>query len=122
MFNEKTKNGLIVGVEVAAAGIGALAGVAVIGGLTATVPAGVTGIKKVVTRVGITAAGLGVECATANAFTNAGISTLAVIDKIGDKIIENRKNKPVKEKKVRVKNRNIKEARAFGKAKKIAQK
>ena len=94
---------------------------AVVGGLTAVAPAADTTLKKVVTKVGITAAGLGVEYATTEMLNRAGINTLAIIDKVGDKIIENRQNKPKKEKKVRVKNKTIKEAKAFKKAKKIAK-
>ena len=121
MFKEETKNNIIVGVEVAAIAGGALAMTAVVGGLTAVAPAADTTLKKVVTKVGITAAGLGVEYATTEMLNRAGINTLAIIDKVGDKIIENRQNKPKKEKKVRVKNKTIKEAKAFKKAKKIAK-
>lgn len=121
MFKEETKNNIIVGVEVAGVAVGALAMTAVVGGLTAVAPAAETTLKKVVTKVGITAAGLGVEYATTEMFTKAGINTLAIIDKVGDKIIENRQSKPKKEKKVRVKNKTIKEAKAFKKAKKIAK-
>lgn len=121
MFKEETKNNIIVGVEVAGVAVGALAMTAVVGGLTAVAPAAETTFKKVVTKVGITAAGLGVEYATTEMLTKAGINTLAIIDKVGDKIIENRQSKPKKEKKVRVKNKTIKEAKAFKKAKKIAK-
>ena len=121
MFKEETKNNIIVGVEVAAVAAGALAMTAVVGGLTAVAPAADTTLKKVVTKVGIGAAGLGVEYATTEMLTKAGINTLAIIDKVGDKIIENRQNKPKKEKKVRVKNKTIKEAKAFKKAKKMAK-
>lgn len=121
MFKEETKNNIIVGVEIAAVAGGALAMTAVVGGLTAVTPAAETTLKKFVTKVGIGAAGLGVEYATTEMLMKAGISTLAIIDKVGDKIIENRKNKPKKEKKVRIKNKTIKEAKAFKKAKKIAK-
>ena len=121
MFKEETKNNLIVGVEVAATAAGVLAMTAVVGGLSAAAPVAGTTFKKVVTKVGIGAAGLGVEYATTEVLAKAGLNTLAIIDKVGDKIIENRQNKPKKEKKVRVKNKTIKEAKAFKKAKKIVK-
>lgn len=122
MLDQKVKDNIIVGVQVAGVAAGVLAGIAVVGGLNGLVPAEVNGFKKAVIKVGIGAAGIGVDYAANKAVNEAGINVVAAIDVIGDKIIENRKNKPVKEKKVRVKNRNIKEARAFGKAKKIANK
>ena len=115
MFSEKVKEGLIVGAQVGAAVLGVAATAAVTAGLDAVLPSGGTIFKKVVTKVGISAAGYGVGVATVESMNKTGLNTIAIIDKIGDKIIENRKNKPVKEKKVKkhsIKDRNIFKKRA----------